>query len=183
MTWSSRALQNRPELASAQALVQAAAVRRKQAILRPFIPEPIHDLRRGRARRRQPTALFGNFGPRGDAEVGHVLGASEPRLHRRSHHAAAERPSSRSRTSSRPAPRPRSVPTSWLPLKPALPPPARSKTPERDRRRGHRIAQTQLREYSPGSPVTTRDSPHRSLAANPGPGPGPPRLSRFSPVL
>jgi outer membrane protein TolC len=62
-------LQNRPELASAQALVQAAAIRRKQAILRPFIPS-VFMTYAGGGLGGGANSFFGNFGPRGDAEVG-----------------------------------------------------------------------------------------------------------------
>jgi outer membrane protein TolC len=62
-------LQNRPELASAQALVQAAVVRRKQAVLRPFIPS-VFMTYAGGGLGGGANAFFGNFGPRGDAEVG-----------------------------------------------------------------------------------------------------------------
>ena len=43
--------------------------------------------------------------------------------------------------------------------------------------------QAQLREHPPGSPARPRDSPHRGLAADPGAGPGPPRLPRFCPAV
>ena len=62
-------LQNRPELASAEALVQAAAVRRTQARLRPFTPA-VFMTYAGGGMGGGPNAFFGNFGPRGDAEVG-----------------------------------------------------------------------------------------------------------------
>ena len=62
-------LQNRPELASAQALVEAAVVRRKQARLRPFIPS-VFMTYAGGGLGGGANAFFGNFGPRGDAEVG-----------------------------------------------------------------------------------------------------------------
>jgi outer membrane protein TolC len=62
-------LQNRPELASAQALVQAAHVRRTQARLRPFIPS-VFMTYAGGGLGGGANAFFGNFGPRGDAEVG-----------------------------------------------------------------------------------------------------------------
>jgi outer membrane protein TolC len=64
-----RGLQNRPELASAQALVQAAVVRRTQARLRPFIPS-VFLTYAGGGLGGGANAFFGNFGPRGDAEVG-----------------------------------------------------------------------------------------------------------------
>jgi outer membrane protein TolC len=62
-------LQNRPELATASALVQAAVIRRKQAVLRPFIPS-IFMTYAGGGLGGGANAFFGNFGPRGDAEVG-----------------------------------------------------------------------------------------------------------------
>jgi outer membrane protein TolC len=62
-------LRHRPELASAQALVEAAVVRRKQAILRPFIPG-VFMTYAGGGLGGGANAFFGNFGPRGDAEVG-----------------------------------------------------------------------------------------------------------------
>ena len=62
-------LQNRPELASAQVLVQAALVRRKQARLRPFVPS-VFTTYAGGGLGGGPNAFFGNFGPRGDAEIG-----------------------------------------------------------------------------------------------------------------
>jgi outer membrane protein TolC len=62
-------LQNRPELASAEALVQAAAVRRKQARLRPLTPA-VFMTYAGGGLGGGANAFFGNFGPRGDAEVG-----------------------------------------------------------------------------------------------------------------
>jgi outer membrane protein TolC len=62
-------LQNRPELGTATALVQAAAIRRKQAVLRPFIPS-VFMTYAGGGLGGGANAFFGNFGPRGDAEVG-----------------------------------------------------------------------------------------------------------------
>ncbi len=62
-------LQNRPELATATALVQAAVVRRKQAVLRPFIPS-VFMTYAGGGLGGGANAFFGNFGARGDAEVG-----------------------------------------------------------------------------------------------------------------
>jgi outer membrane protein TolC len=62
-------LQNRPELAGAEALVQAAVVRRKQARLRPFTPS-VFMTYAGGGLGGGANAFFGNFGPRGDAEVG-----------------------------------------------------------------------------------------------------------------
>jgi outer membrane protein TolC len=62
-------LQNRPELASAQALVEAAVVTRKQAVLRPFIPSVFMSYAGGGLGGGM-NSVFGNFGPRGDAEVG-----------------------------------------------------------------------------------------------------------------
>lgn len=62
-------LQHRPELASAQALVAAAVARRKQALMRPFIPS-VFMTYAGGGLGGGANAFFGNFGPRGDAEVG-----------------------------------------------------------------------------------------------------------------
>ena len=62
-------LRNRPELASAQELVQAALIRRKQARLRPFVPSVAFTYAGG-GFGGGANAFFGNFGPRGDAEVG-----------------------------------------------------------------------------------------------------------------
>ena len=61
--------QNRPELASAQAIVEASVLRREQAVLRPFIPAAFMSYAGGGLGGGQ-NAFFGNFGPRGDAEVG-----------------------------------------------------------------------------------------------------------------
>ena len=62
-------MQNRPELASAEALVQASVIRRKQAVLRPFIPS-VFTTYAGGGLGGGANAFFGNFGPRGDAEIG-----------------------------------------------------------------------------------------------------------------
>ena len=64
-----KGLENRPELANAQALVQAAAIRRQQARLRPFIPSVFMTYAGGGLGGGVNT-FFGNFGARGDAEVG-----------------------------------------------------------------------------------------------------------------
>jgi outer membrane protein TolC len=64
-----RGLENRPELTTAQALVQAAAIRRQQARLRPFIPS-VFMTYAGGGLGGGANSFFGNFGPRGDAEVG-----------------------------------------------------------------------------------------------------------------
>ena len=64
-----KGLENRPELANAQALVQAAAIRRQQARLRPFIPSVFMTYAGGGLGGGANT-FFGNFGARGDAEVG-----------------------------------------------------------------------------------------------------------------
>jgi outer membrane protein TolC len=60
---------NRPELASAQDLVSAAAVRRQQARLRPFIPS-VFMTYAGGGLGGGANAFFGSFGARGDAEIG-----------------------------------------------------------------------------------------------------------------
>jgi len=62
-------MRNRPELASAQNLVDAAMVRRRQARLRPFVPS-VFMTYAGGGLGGGVNAFFGNFGPRGDAEVG-----------------------------------------------------------------------------------------------------------------
>jgi outer membrane protein TolC len=62
-------LRHRPELATAQALVDAAIVRRRQAVLRPFTPA-VFATYAGGGLGGGANAFFGNFGPRGDAEVG-----------------------------------------------------------------------------------------------------------------
>jgi len=62
-------LRDRPELASAQAQVQAAFIRRKQARLRPFVPS-VFMTYAGGGLGGGANAFFGDFGPRGDAEVG-----------------------------------------------------------------------------------------------------------------
>jgi len=62
-------MQNRPELATAQNLVQAAEIRRRQARLRPFVPS-VFMTYAGGGLGGGANAFFGNFGPRGDAEVG-----------------------------------------------------------------------------------------------------------------
>ncbi len=59
-------LQHRPELASAQELVQAALIRWKQAKLRPFVPSLAVSYAGG-GFGGGPNALFANFGARGDA--------------------------------------------------------------------------------------------------------------------
>ena len=58
-------LRNRPELAQAQAVVEAAAARLKQAKLRPFIPSLAFTYAGGGFGGGQ-GAFFGNFGARGD---------------------------------------------------------------------------------------------------------------------
>jgi outer membrane protein TolC len=58
-------LRNRPELANAQELVEAALVRWKQAKLRPFVPS-VAVTYGGGGFGGGPNAFFGNFGPRGD---------------------------------------------------------------------------------------------------------------------
>jgi outer membrane protein TolC len=60
-----QALRYRPELASAQASVEAALIRWKQAKLRPFIPSVAVTFAGG-GFGGGPNAFFGNFGPRGD---------------------------------------------------------------------------------------------------------------------
>jgi outer membrane protein TolC len=62
-------LRNRPELASVQNQVDAAAIRQKQARLRPFVPS-VFLTYAGGGLGGGANAFFGNFGPRGDAEVG-----------------------------------------------------------------------------------------------------------------
>ncbi len=59
----------RPELASAEDLIQAAFIRRKQARLRPFVPS-VFLTYAGGGLGGGANAFFGNFGGRGDAEVG-----------------------------------------------------------------------------------------------------------------
>jgi outer membrane protein TolC len=62
-------LRFRPELATAQALVQAAIARHKQARLRPFTPA-VFATYGGGGLGGGANSFFGNFGPRGDAEIG-----------------------------------------------------------------------------------------------------------------
>ena len=62
-------LRHRPELASAQDQVQAAFIRRKQARLRPFVPSVFFTYAGG-GLGGGANAFFGNFGARGDGEVG-----------------------------------------------------------------------------------------------------------------
>ncbi len=59
-------LRNRPELASARELVEAAVLRVKQARLRPFVPSVAFDYAGG-GFGGGAGAFFGNFGSRGDA--------------------------------------------------------------------------------------------------------------------
>jgi len=61
-------LRNRPELAEAQALVQATLVRLKQARLRPFIPSLAFRYSGG-GFGGGPNGFFGNFDARSDADV------------------------------------------------------------------------------------------------------------------
>lgn len=61
-------LRQRPELASAQELVQATLLRLKQARLRPLIPSLAFSYAGGGFGGGQ-NGFFGNFGPRGDATV------------------------------------------------------------------------------------------------------------------
>ncbi len=69
MTWSSRACKTAPNSPAHTALVQAAVARRKQAVMRPFIPS-VFMTYAGGGLGGGANAFFGNFGPRGDAEVG-----------------------------------------------------------------------------------------------------------------
>jgi outer membrane protein TolC len=62
-------LRNRPELISAQDQIEAAAIRRKQARLRPFVPS-VFMTYAGGGLGGGANAFFGNFGARGDAEIG-----------------------------------------------------------------------------------------------------------------
>jgi outer membrane protein TolC len=61
-------LRHRPELASAQDLVQATLLRLKQARLRPLVPSLAFSYAGG-GFGGGPNAFFGNFGPRGDATI------------------------------------------------------------------------------------------------------------------
>jgi outer membrane protein TolC len=63
-----RGLRQRPELAGAQQLVEAAIYRLKQARLRPFVPSLAVSYAGG-GFGGGAGAFFGNFGPRGDAAV------------------------------------------------------------------------------------------------------------------
>ncbi len=62
-------LRYRPELASAQNEVEAAFIRRRQARLRPFVPSVFFTYAGG-GLGGGANAFFGNFGARGDGEVG-----------------------------------------------------------------------------------------------------------------
>jgi outer membrane protein TolC len=62
-------MRDRPELASAEYQIQAAFIRRKQARLRPFVPSVFFTYAGG-GLGGGANAFFGNFGTRGDAEVG-----------------------------------------------------------------------------------------------------------------
>ncbi len=62
-------MRNRPELLSAQQQVEVAAIRRKQARLRPFVPSVTFSYAGG-GLGGGAGSFFGNFGARGDAEIG-----------------------------------------------------------------------------------------------------------------
>ena len=62
-------MRNRPELISAEDQIQAAFIRRKQARLRPFVPSVTFTYGGG-GLGGGVNSFFGNFGSRGDAEVG-----------------------------------------------------------------------------------------------------------------
>lgn len=62
-------LRDRPELVGAQQQVEAAAIRRKQARMRPFVPS-IFTTYAGGGLGGGAGSFFGNFGGRGDAEIG-----------------------------------------------------------------------------------------------------------------
>ena len=62
-------MRDRPELASAEYQIQAAFIRRRQARLRPFVPSVFFTYAGG-GLGGGLNAFFGNFGARGDAEVG-----------------------------------------------------------------------------------------------------------------
>jgi outer membrane protein TolC len=64
-----KGMQNRPELASAQQQVEAAFIRRKQARMRPFMPAVTFSYAGG-GLGGGAGSFFGNFGARGDAEIG-----------------------------------------------------------------------------------------------------------------
>ncbi len=81
-------LRYRPELASAQDQIEAAAIRRKQARLRPFVPS-VFMTYAGGGLGGGANAFFGNFGPSGRRRGRPFLGTPEPRLYRLRHHAPA----------------------------------------------------------------------------------------------
>src|SRR5262249_12465254 len=91
-----RGLHQRPELASAQELVQATLLRLKQARLRPLVPSLAFSYAGG-GFGGGPNAFFGNFGSRGDATISlywelQNLGFADRAIARRSqadHQAAA----------------------------------------------------------------------------------------------
>ncbi len=80
-------LHGRPELASAQALVQATLMRLKQARLRPLVPSMAFSYSGGGFGGGQ-NAFFGNFGTRGDATVSLFWELQKPRLRRCRGHAS-----------------------------------------------------------------------------------------------
>ena len=128
------------------------------------------------------NAFFGNFGPRGDAEVGlfwelQNLGFTDVAIMRRR---AAELEISnleKNRTLTQVG---ADVVASFETRLAA----ARQIEDARETLvEAIESLQAQLPQHPPGRPVTPRHPPHRGLAADPGAGPGPPRLPRFGPVV
>ena len=105
-----RGLRHRPELASAQELVEAAVIRLKQARLRPFTPS-LAVTYSGGGFGGGANAFFGNFGPRGDAVASlfwelRGLGFTDCAIMRATGRGGGDGPAWR-----RSGPRPRSPPT------------------------------------------------------------------------
>ena len=174
-------LQNRPELASAQDLVQAAVVRRQAGGLRPFIPS-VFMTYAGGGLGGGANAFFGNFGPRGDAEVGlfwelQNLGFTDVAIMRRR---AAELEISnleKIRTQTQVG---ADIVASFETRLAAARQIEDARETLVEAIESLRLNFVNIRQ---GAAAATRHSPHRGLAADPGAGPGPPRLPRFGPVL
>ena len=174
-------LKNRPELASAQALVEAAAVRRKQARIRPFMPS-VFMTYAGGGLGGGANAFFGNFGPRGDAEVGlywelQNLGFTDVAIMRRR---AAELEISNLEKIRAQTQVGADIVASFETRLAAARQIEDARETLIEAIESLRLNFVNIRQ---GVPIARRHSPDRGVAADPGAGPGPPRLPRFRLVV
>ena len=176
-----KGLRNRPELASAQELVEASVARLKQARLRPFIPSLAVSYAGGGFGGGQGS-FFGDFGARGDFAASlfwelQNLGFGDVAIMRRRRFENEEANLQKLKIAARVA---AEVVAAYRDEASGG---AADQGVARDGGRGDRLAQAEHDQHSPGRRAAAGDAADRSASAHPGARSGSNRLSRLGAEL